>query len=98
MTCLVVTSIAAPITLTVISVYLVVSIALFLYAMRAYTDCYRIESVTMSPILSYFQETFNGNSVIRAFGKEDDFKDQSFRLVNKTTLANQVTIGVFGWY
>ena len=24
--------------------------------------------------------------------------EQSFKLVNKTTLANQITIGVFGWY
>ena len=89
---------AVPLIIVAIAVYMIIAICLFLYSMRAYKDCYRIESVTMSPILSYFQETFNGSSVIRAFGKENEFKDRSFKLVNKTTQANQVTIGVFGWY
>ena len=79
---------AVPLIVVPIAVYLLVSISFFLYAMKAYKDCYRIESVTMSPILSYFQETFNGNSVIRAFGKEADFREHSFALVDKTTLAN----------
>ena len=89
---------AVPLIVVPIAVYLLVSISFFLYAMKAYKDCYRIESVTMSPILSYFQETFNGNSVVRAFGREAEFKDRSFNLVNKTTMANEITIGVFGWY
>ena len=66
--------------------------------MKAYKDCYRIESVTMSPILSFMQETFNGSSVIRAFGRAKEFNEHSCKLVNKTTQANQVTIGVFAWY
>ena len=76
---------AVPLIIVAIAVYMIIAICLFLYSMRAYKDCYRIESVTMSPILSYFQETFNGSSVIRAFGKENEFKDRSFKLVNKTT-------------
>jgi len=74
-TCLVVASIAVPPILAVIAVFLVIAVCLFVYSMKAYKDCYRIESVTMSPILSFFQETFNGGSVIRAFGKEEFFKD-----------------------
>ena len=66
--------------------------------MKAFKDCYRIESVTMSPILSYFQETFNGNSIVRVFGREAEFKDWSCPLVNKTTNANEITTGVLGWY
>jgi len=71
--CLVVASIAVPYILAVIAAFLVLVLFLFIYSMRAYKDCYRIESVTMSPILSYMQETFNGNSVIRAFGREEEF-------------------------
>lgn len=97
-TCLVVATLAVPLILVVIVVFSLFAAWLFVYSMKAYKDCYRIESVTMSPILSYFQETFNGSSVIRAFGKEVDFRDRSFELVNKTTCANQVTTGVFGWY
>ena len=96
--CLVVAMTAVPLISAVIAVYLVIAIILFKYSMKAYKDCYRIESVTMSPILSFFQETFNGSSVIRAFGQEQNFTDWSFKLVNKTTCANQITIGCFGWY
>ena len=66
--CLVVASVAVPYILAVIFFFIILSVCLFKYAMKGYTDCYRIESVVMSPILSFFQETFNGNSVIRAFG------------------------------
>lgn len=67
---LVVASIAVPYIVAVIVVFSVFVYWLFSYSMRAYKDCYRIETVTMSPILSYFQETFNGNSIVRAYGKE----------------------------
>ena len=36
--------------------------------------------------------------MIRAFNRAQEFREQSCYLVNKTTLANQVTIGVFGWW
>ena len=97
LSCLVVASLAVPLIIVVILLVSFFCTWLFVYGMKAYRDCFRIESVTMSPILSYFQETFSGNSTIRAFGRETDFKDKSFTLVNKTTNANQVTIGVFGW-
>jgi len=95
---LAVTAAAVPLILTVICVFLIFATWLFIYSMKAYRDCYRIESVAMSPILSFFQETFNGNSVIRAFSREDDFQARSCKLINKTTCANQITTGVFGWY
>mmetsp|Transcript_20484 Transcript_20484/g.27674 ORF Transcript_20484/g.27674 Transcript_20484/m.27674 type:complete len:232 (+) Transcript_20484:533-1228(+) len=96
--CLVVAAVAVPLILIVIFVFTVIATCLFVYSMKAYKDCYRIESVTMSPILSFFQETFNGSSVIRAFNRAEEFRNHSYKLVNKTTCANQVTIGVFGWY
>ena len=68
--CLAVAMTAVPVISAVIAIYLITAILLFKYSMKAYKDCYRIESVTMSPILSFFQETFNGSSVIRAFGQE----------------------------
>lgn len=97
-TCLIVAVTAVPLIAAVIAVFLVIATFLFLYSMKAYKDCYRIESVTMSPILSYFQETFNGGTVIRAFNRAEGFKDWSYMLVNKTTCANQITIGCFAWY
>lgn len=51
---LVVASIAVPYIVAVIVVFAIFVYWLFSYSMRAYKDCYRIETVTMSPILSYF--------------------------------------------
>ena len=36
--------------------------------------------------------------MIRAFGKEDDFMLRADVLLNKITLANQIALGIFGWY
>ena len=74
------------------------SIWLFSYSMAAYKDSYRIEAVAWSPLLSYFQETFKGNTVIRAFKKEEDFMIRADYLLNRITLANQIAMGIFGWY
>jgi len=51
---LAVTSIAVPLILAVIAAFMVMAILLFVYTMKAYKDCYRVEAVTMSPILSFF--------------------------------------------
>ena len=53
-TCLFVASVAVPYILVVILIFVILSAWLFSYSMKAYTDSYRIESVTSSPILSYF--------------------------------------------
>ena len=52
--CLVVAVAAVPYILVVIVFFLIFACWLFVYSMKAYKDCYRIETVTMSPILSYF--------------------------------------------
>ena len=95
---LIVASIAVPYIVAAIGLFAIVMFCLFTYAMNGYRDCYRIESVTMSPLLSYFQETFNGNSVIRAYNRSEGFIDYSHTLINKITLANQITSAVYCWY
>ena len=67
---LIIASTAAPQTLLIILIAFCGALYLFIYSMKAYKDCYRIESVVMSPILSFFTESFSGSSVIRAFAKE----------------------------
>ena len=51
---LTVAAIAVPYITIVIALFGIFTYWLFSYSMKAYKDCYRIESVTMSPILSYF--------------------------------------------
>jgi len=38
--------------------------------MNASREIYRLESISKSPILSYFSETILGLSTVRAFGQE----------------------------
>lgn len=58
----------------------------------------RIESVTRSPILSYLSEAINGNSTIRAFNKENQFKKNNYDLLNKNILATQWQNAVPLWF
>ena len=95
---LIVSGIAVPWILIIVAIVMSLSTWLFIYSMAAYRDSYRIEAVAWSPLLSYFQETFKGNTVIRSFGKEKDFMERANHLLNKITLANQIALGIFGWY
>ena len=52
--CFVIASIAVPYIIIVIVIFAILVYWLFNYSMKAYKDCYRIETVTLSPILSYF--------------------------------------------
>ena len=95
---LIVSCVSVPWSTLVVLITLFIAIKLFVFCMPAYRDTYRIEAVSWSPFLSYLQETFKGNTVIRAFRKEEDFSERSSELMNKIILANQLSVGVFGWY
>ena len=95
---LIVSCVSVPWSTIVVLITLFIAINLFIFCMPAYRDTYRIEAVSWSPFLSYLQETFKGNTVIRAFRKEDDFSERSSELMNKIILANELSGGVFGWY
>jgi len=41
--------------------------------MHANRELYRLESISKSPILSFFGESLAGLAVIRAFGKSEQF-------------------------
>ncbi len=48
----------------------------------------RIESVTRSPIYAHFSETLSGVSSVRAYGREQQFVDESMRILD----TNQTTV------
>ena len=77
---LIVTGYSVPYTIIIIALFLLAGICLFRYTIKAYKDTYRLSQVAMSPLLSFFQETFTGTSVIRAFKKDEEFKMKSFEL------------------
>ena len=65
-------------TLIVLPVMFAICYYLWSYQIVAYKDTKRIESITKSPILNTFNESRNGSSVIRAFGKEQEFIDLNY--------------------
>lgn len=73
--------------LLVMPFVLMITVWLYRHSIAATKETARIESVTRSPLLSYLSETINGNSTIRAFGKQKMFIEQNYRLLNKNILA-----------
>jgi len=71
-----------------IGLMLLIGSLIFWYSLQGYSQCYRLDSVTRSPILSLLQETINGTSVIRAFDMEEDFDAKNTKLINRNILAN----------
>lgn len=58
----------------------------------------RVESVTKSPLLSFFTESINGASTIRAFQKTEDFIEEIHIILNKNILANMWAEAVPLWF
>jgi ABC-type bacteriocin/lantibiotic exporter with double-glycine peptidase domain len=61
---------------------------LFSYAVRAYKESMRIETITKSPLLNFINESFTGASTIRAFRKEGAFIEKTYEILDKNILAN----------
>ena len=50
-----------------------ISFKLYTSSIRSIRETTRVESLTKSPLLSFFGETFNGASTIRTFKRSTDF-------------------------
>jgi hypothetical protein len=61
---------------------------IFRFVLKGYKECYRLDAVTKSPILSFLQETQSGGTVIRAFNMNSFFNERNMKLVNNNTLVN----------
>jgi ATP-binding cassette subfamily C (CFTR/MRP) protein 2 len=75
-----------------------VGIILFRFSLVGYKECNRVETVTKSPMLSFLSESQAGNTVIRAFRRKEEFSTHNYELINKNTLANLISQGVWTWY
>lgn len=84
--------------LLILPVVLLSMVWLYRHSIAATKETARIESVTRSPLLSYLSEVINGNQTIRAFGKERDFINRNYALLNKNMVANQWLNAVPLWF
>jgi ABC-type multidrug transport system fused ATPase/permease subunit len=77
---------------------MIIAVLIFRYCLEGYNQCYRLESVTRSPILSQLQETLSGSTVIRAFDMMGVFEKKNIKLINNNIVANQFRTGCWEWY
>jgi len=59
--------------LVLLPVLVYISYKLYVNSITSFREATRLESLTKSPLLSNFGETFIGTSTIRTFGRERDF-------------------------
>ena len=64
---LVVAIYVVPYIIVAVVIMIAAAIMIFRHVLTGYKECYRLDAVTKSPILSFLQETQSGVTVIRAF-------------------------------
>jgi len=74
------------------------SVKILKQSSSAIRESIRLTSTTKSPLLSYLGETINGSSTIRAFGKSNEFKEGSIKLLNQNILATQFQSAIICWF
>ncbi|XP_048752639.2 ATP-binding cassette sub-family C member 3-like isoform X2 [Ostrea edulis] len=70
---------------------------IMIFVLPSFRQLRRIISINRSPIYSYFSETLAGASVIRAFGKENQFMVEMQRRVNNFHQADWANNAITGW-
>lgn len=94
---LIVASYAVPWMLILIVIYLALCWCIVRLAIPGYKDSYRVYSVSMTPILSFYQSTMTGGSVIRAYSKEEQFERRAFKLIDDMCVASLINTGIWTW-
>ena len=89
---------AVPTIIIIEALFLAVIVFMFIQVLPAYKDCFRIKRNVHSPIISFCQETVNGNSVIRAFNMADVSRQRIIGLLQTKVLAESITWGMWSWY
>ncbi|EAS00380.2 ABC transporter C family protein (macronuclear) [Tetrahymena thermophila SB210] len=88
------------------SLYVLIPIFLFvvicrilqMYYMNSQREVVRLETLTRSPIISYFTEALNGLSSIRAFKQEDRFFQKHCKNIDENKKCQFSFIGMESWF
>ncbi|CAD8136284.1 unnamed protein product [Paramecium pentaurelia] len=88
------------------SYYIIIPVLVFLYAvwkvqrfyMAANRELYRLESLSKSPILSFFSETVNGLNIIRAFTKQEQFLDRHTKNIDLNRKIQIAQLQTTTWF
>ena len=94
---LIVAGFAVPWMLILVAIYVLFCIWILLYGIPGYKDSFRCISTSLSPILSFFQETFTGGSVLRAFRKHEAFENQALHLIDRQGVTCILCGGIWCW-
>lgn len=95
---LVVAALAVHYILVIEFIYFCCIVYLFRKVLPAYKESFRINMIQFSPIVSFFQETIAGNTVLRAFNKEEESNERVIKLLNNNCLSNTLSTAIWCWY
>ncbi|XP_078344990.1 ATP-binding cassette sub-family C member 4-like [Oculina patagonica] len=73
------------------------AVLLVRYYLRSSVEFRRLEAISASSVYSLVDETLTGISVIRNFGREEQFQETLFRLQDKNNTAYMCGIGANRW-
>ncbi|XP_078362107.1 ATP-binding cassette sub-family C member 4-like [Oculina patagonica] len=73
------------------------AILLVRYYLRSSVEMRRLEAISASSVYSLVDETISGITVIRNFGKEEQFQETLFRLQDKNNTAYMCGMGAARW-
>ncbi|KAJ1679896.1 hypothetical protein EV182_001106 [Spiromyces aspiralis] len=94
---LVVVSYVTPIFVFVAVAIAVVYVAVGAYYLTAVRELKRLESNTLSPLLSHFSEAILGTTTIRAFGKQDMYVDAAIKHIDTHNRPSYLIWGCNRW-
>lgn len=58
----------------------------------------RLESVSISPLITHLSETINGASTIRVYDKISDFENKQYELQNRNAASKILRRSISGWF
>ncbi|KAL9980575.1 hypothetical protein ACROYT_G009180 [Oculina patagonica] len=67
------------------------------YYLRSSVEMRRLEAISASSVYSFVDETISGITVIRNFGREEQFQETLFRLQDKNNTAYMCGFGAARW-
>ncbi|KAL9980573.1 hypothetical protein ACROYT_G009176 [Oculina patagonica] len=67
------------------------------YYLRSSVEMRRLEAISASSVYSFVDETISGITVIRNFGREQQFQETLFRLQDKNNTAYMFAVGAGRW-
>ena len=80
-----------------IVINLIISTYVFIYFMKAKLECQRVNAMIKSPVNHLYNESQEGVTMIRVFGKKDATMETFYKIVNMNRSCRLISYGLNSW-